>query len=218
MISRRAALFVVPLAAFLLIGCDQIGSRYELSKDQKGRTLRLDKRTGEIAIIEDDKIVSLKDAKDIEHRQKEASDRVGKFKYWPAQDLEQFKIRVNLTAVWRDGQMLYSIAFRPAYPGLAKKGGFTPIEKDNEKKGIEKDAERKDTEPKLDAEKVIRGIANRRFDLILEDAPFQLAREQLRFSIVVDKKGKYIGQDAKGQIPMSRETYEKIDVWTIQWY
>ena len=57
---------ILLLSLFALSSCDQFGNRYEISKDQKGRTVRLDKRTGEIAIVEDDKILLLKDAKEFE--------------------------------------------------------------------------------------------------------------------------------------------------------
>jgi hypothetical protein len=208
MTAFRAALPVILTVALLLSGCDQLGNRYEISKDQKGRTVRLDKRTGEIAIVEDDKIILVKDAKDLEGREKQALDRVGKFKYWPPQDLKQFNIQVNLTTVWRDGKLFYAVEFRPSSPKL-EKAAIALKEKNNGKNR---------SDAPVDAEKIIRAIMNRRFDLILEDTPFELAKERLNFSLVVSDKSRIIGQDAKGHILMSRETYDKIDVWNIHWY
>lgn len=205
LLIRRAPILLLLL--FLLSSCDQFSNRYEISKDQKGRTVRLDKRTGEIAIVEDDKILLLKDAKDIEQKQKKATDRLGEFKYWPLLDIPQFKIQAKLTTVWRDGYALYAVELRP-FSGKAKGKGFTPIESDKKQ---EKPA------PSINPEPVIRALENRTLFLILEDMPFELANEQLKFSRVVDDSSKPIGMDAKGQLSISKESYEKIDNWNIQW-
>lgn len=63
---RRAALILATLTIGLS-ACDQIStSRYEITKDQSGRTLRLDKRTGEIAVVEGERIAPIGDAKTVD--------------------------------------------------------------------------------------------------------------------------------------------------------
>src|SRR5262245_2789159 len=95
-ITVLSVLFVT-LLAFSLAGCDQLGGRYELSKDSKGRTIRLDKRTGEMVIVDGDKIVSLKEASEVDRKEKEETTKVGEFKYWPPLQLDNFSTQVKAT-------------------------------------------------------------------------------------------------------------------------
>jgi len=53
---RKAPLFFLVL--FMLTGCD-VG-RYEIKEDKSGRTIRLDKWTGEITIIAGDRLVTFR--------------------------------------------------------------------------------------------------------------------------------------------------------------
>ena len=48
-----APLSLLVTIAFLLTGCNQ----YEVSKDSQGRTIRLNKSTGEVAVLEGDKLI-----------------------------------------------------------------------------------------------------------------------------------------------------------------
>jgi hypothetical protein len=204
--SGRAKISIaIAILAFSLSACDQIGSRYELSKDSKGRTLRLDKRTGEMVVIDGDKIVLLRDAKEEERKEMEAVERAGIFKYWPSMQLPNFKAEVKLTTVWRDGDVLYAVDFSPSKEGKGKSEASSSSDK---KSGpLAKD----------DSAAIILAIQRHTFSLLLLDTPFELARVELKFSQVVDDQNKPIGLRANGRIKMSRESYQKVDVWNVLW-
>lgn len=212
--QRRSRPFATSLLSlffpFFLVSCDQVGERFqsgdkfELSKDEKGRTLRLNKRTGEIAIIENGRIISLKDAKEEDRQEAEKIRRIGQFKYWNDTDIPQFKLVASLTTVWRDGRALYSVSFRPMQ---------SKPEKNDKGKS---ESSPKDTSQLLKPD-VISKFESHTFFLLLSDVPFELARETLVFSQIVNSEEKPIGWDAKSSIAMSRESYEKLDSWNIQW-
>jgi hypothetical protein len=197
----------IAIIAFSLSACDQIGigSRYELSKDSKGRTLRLDKRTGEMVVIDGDRIISLRDAREDERKEREAAEQVGKFKYWPVMQLENFRAEVGLTTVWRDGHVLYAVEFRPSRKSGSKDQSSTSGDK------------KVTPQEKFDSTAIIQAIEKRKFFLIFFDVPFELAREELNFSRVVDEKNKPIALTASGRITMSREAYQKVDEWNVRW-
>ena len=54
----RVAAVVYFFSVFFTLACDQ--NRYELKDDRSGRTIRLDKRTGEIVVIAGDRLTRLK--------------------------------------------------------------------------------------------------------------------------------------------------------------
>ena len=65
---RRCARCLVVVWPLLLCGCDQVrgslprqdDSRYELRQDAQGRTIRLDKVTGEVAIVQGERLIAVK--------------------------------------------------------------------------------------------------------------------------------------------------------------
>lgn len=205
--SRANIIIVVAILALSLSACDQIGigSRYELSKDSKGRTLRLDKRSGEMVVIDGDKVLSLRDAREDERKEREAVERAGVFKYWPSMQLPNFKAEVKLTTVWRDEEVLYSVEFLPS----KESGGKSEASSSTEKKA----------KPlaKEDPTAIVLAIQRHTFSLLLLDTPFELAKIELKFSRVVDDESKPIALQANGRIKMSRESYQKVDVWNVLW-
>jgi len=62
--AGRGAAILFALLSLGLTACDELerryGTRYELKQDEQGRMIRLDKRTGEVAIVEGDRLVPLK--------------------------------------------------------------------------------------------------------------------------------------------------------------
>lgn len=187
---------VVGLAIPVLLGCDEapFGNRYEISKDQSGRTLRLDKRTGDIAIVDGDRIIHLRDAKDADAARKTDDDALARAKAWPKVDLPQFGVDIWLQTSWQDGVLLYWVRFEP----MRKKTTSDEVAA---------------TSKTFDDTKLLR----RTFTLILEDAPFELATQRLTLTRVVDDAGKPIGREAKGKIQMSKDVYRRIDSWNVSW-
>ena len=116
-----------------LISCDQLnsqfGNRYEITKDQSGRTLRLDKRTGEIAIVEGERITTVRDSVQADLEKQTEKSNLAKAKYYPAIGLPQFGLDATIATSWQDENLLYSVSLRPT----AKKPIVPYIKKPNQK-------------------------------------------------------------------------------------
>lgn len=96
-------IFVIAFTA-LLSSCSD-SNRYEMSKDTKGRTVRLDKRTGEIAVIGDDKVTVLKGQADLTFDRLTTSLQEAP-KEWPLMSVPQIA-DVELKTSWSDEKLNY---------------------------------------------------------------------------------------------------------------
>ena len=135
---------------------------------------------------------------------------LAKAKSYPAIDLPQFGIGATTVTSWQDGNLLYSVSLRPF-----TKNPVVPLPD-----GAKIEAEKKDaTKANVSALKVDWATAQAHtFTLLLEDMPFELARQVMFFNGVVDDSGNRIGMDAKGSIKMSSEVYKRIDSWNVLWH
>jgi hypothetical protein len=116
--------------AFLTVGCDQLtgtsgNNRYELKQDNTGRTIRLDKQTGEIAILDGNKLTPVLSDTDrkvaeadrateqaLEHIRIEA---LGQPKTYPDQAFPLLGVKTaSLFTIWRDGKTYCHLIFQPA--------------------------------------------------------------------------------------------------------
>ena len=90
---------------------------YEVKEDESGRMIRLNKRTGEVAIIGSDALRILKSTDEIEaeaeaERLTEAALREPK--RWPPQEVKQIGVdTATLITSWRDGKLYYQLVLRP---------------------------------------------------------------------------------------------------------
>jgi len=86
---------------FLIVGC------YEMKQDEKGRTVKINKITGEISVIEGDRILKLKDENDIKVEQA-AAKKLGEAKRWPEISLPIVGgSKARLITKWTDGSLYY---------------------------------------------------------------------------------------------------------------
>jgi len=93
---------VISLSLILsLIGCDT--DRYEIKQDELGRTIRLDKRTGEIAVLTGDKLIAVKTPEEEEAERKILSKLID----WGDLQMKFGDIKVNLKTSWRAGSLHY---------------------------------------------------------------------------------------------------------------
>jgi hypothetical protein len=102
----RIQLVLAAIAAVSVASCDS-NNRYELSKVAAGNTVRLDKRTGEVAIIKGDHIESVKDSAKLEAERRARASKLEELKSWDAVDVPQIGARATLQTLWRDGRMFY---------------------------------------------------------------------------------------------------------------
>lgn len=98
---------ILLIALLILCGCD----RYELKEEGSGRLVRLDKLTGAMAVLEDDKLAEVKTAEDIEA----ATQAFVKAKVWPViTSLDNYGIeQIRFTTSWREGQLHYRARLEP---------------------------------------------------------------------------------------------------------
>jgi hypothetical protein len=94
-------LFMAGITILLLASC------YEMKEDKKGRTVKVNKLTGEMFVIEDDKIIKLKGEKEVKAEQ-EAAKQLGEPKRWPEIPLNVAGgTNARFITKWNDGNMYY---------------------------------------------------------------------------------------------------------------
>jgi len=78
-----------------------------MKQDEKGRTVKINKITGEVSVIEGDRILKLKDENDIKAEQ-DASKKLGDAKVWPEIPLSiAGGAKARLITKWSDGNLYY---------------------------------------------------------------------------------------------------------------
>jgi hypothetical protein len=97
----KLLLFVVIVIA-ILTGC------YDTKQDEKGRTVRINRITGEMYIVDGDKIIKLKTEKEFE-AEKEAAEQLGALKEWPAIPILNKYANTTLKTKWSDGNIYYQL-------------------------------------------------------------------------------------------------------------
>ena len=97
----KLSFVAVIIAVSFLTGC------YEMNQDDKGRTVKVNKLTGELSVIENDKIIKLKSEKEVVAERYE-SDKLGEAKYWPVIPLTILNNKnVSLITKWSGGNIYY---------------------------------------------------------------------------------------------------------------
>ena len=174
----------------LLIACG--GDRYELKQDKFGRTVRLDKRTGEVVILEGDTLRKVRSEEELAADQKEAEVRaaaLSKPKLWPPTDFPQIGVTsAELTTSWRDGRLLYRLNLSPVPKGYAtfrSRLGMSP------------------------------------FTLIFHDQnAFQILEEPIppgSTTTIVDDNDKPLSLSINGEVQCDQVKYGDLKFWTLTW-
>lgn len=105
------------IAMWCALALTSCGDRYELAQDKEGRTIRLDKRTGEVAVIVGDRLVIAKTPEQVEAEETDArqeAEVLGSPKNWPQQTLKQIGVTTaSLTTAWKDGSLRYQLYLLP---------------------------------------------------------------------------------------------------------
>ena len=96
----KGLIFLVTLL-LLIAGC------YEMKQDEKGRTVKINKITGEVSVIDGNRILKLKDENDIKAEQ-EATKKLEEAKTWPDVTLLiTGGAKASLITKWSDGNIYY---------------------------------------------------------------------------------------------------------------
>jgi len=94
-------LFTIVALSLVGAGC------YEMKQDDKGRTVKINKITGEVSVLDGDKIIKLKDEKDLKSEQ-EATKRLGEPKVWAKMPLSIVGGgNARLVTKWSDSNIYY---------------------------------------------------------------------------------------------------------------
>ena len=106
--------------AFLTVGCDQLtgtsgNNRYELKQDSTGRTIRLDKQTGDIALVEAGKVTPIPSEVQLRQEQLVQQARIAALsspKYYPPLSVEVIGGKTaTMSTMWRDGKLHFQLVF-----------------------------------------------------------------------------------------------------------
>jgi len=104
MTYKRLMLLII--IAFIFTGCNL----YETREDKQGRTVRVNKITGEVAIIDGDKIIKVKSDKDIA-KEKANEDELRTTKIWNTMILFN-NVPVEFKTMWSNGNMSYQLRIK----------------------------------------------------------------------------------------------------------
>lgn len=95
-------LLSVVIAIAILTGC------YDTKVDEKGRIVKINRITGELSVIDGDKIIQLKTEKEAKVEQ-EAAEQLGESKEWPAIPILNKYASTTLKTKWSDGNIYYQL-------------------------------------------------------------------------------------------------------------
>lgn len=98
---KAIKLITAIMTVVVLAGC------YDMKQDDKGRTVKVNKLTGEIYVIEGDRLIKLKGEKEVKVEQ-DAAKKLGEAKTWPVIPLTiAGGAEVRLITKWSNGFMYY---------------------------------------------------------------------------------------------------------------
>jgi hypothetical protein len=205
---KQLVLMGVACLTLSLTGCDS-GSkdRFQIQKDGD-RTIRLDKQTGEIAVLENGVLTSAKDAAAAKAEAGAMTENLAKPRAYDSTELPTLKLRVTCTTSWRDGTLLYKVRF------------FDPVQADALLAWLDA-KDHSGPVPAL-APGVDRQIrlarAEHTFTLVLYDENgFTISKIPLAGSIAlnIDEQGHAEGFEAEGASPMTSEQYLHVKNWNV---
>lgn len=180
---------IVFLISITFVSCKR--NRYELVKDDRGRVVRLDKETGEIVIVQNEKMVPVKTPEQQETETAAARAReeaLSAPKQWSDQEFKQIGItKASLTTRWVDGTLWYKFEMQPIPKGINE--NYLPSQAPftltfNDKSG---------------------------FELI------KINLYQFSFSTYVDEDRKPIALAANSSVLCTRGVYEELAGWGLTW-
>jgi hypothetical protein len=105
----------IVMFSILLSSCG--GDRFELKEDKHGRTVRLDKRTGEVVLIEDDQMIAIKTPAQLEkERELERKKYESHSKPISRDTLNIPQAQIDsafLTTKWVENELIYRLTIMP---------------------------------------------------------------------------------------------------------
>lgn len=190
-------LLAIVIVTMSVAACDQMPgtNRYQLQRDSAGRMVRIDKQTGQIAILDGNKLIQVASDADADKRaeaqqntaeaQTQALARPITLASTPIQPLGVKN--ADCETMWRDGKIFFNVSLAPPPKDSGRSYGI--------------------------------GLSG--FRLVFIDVNgFKVVDEAMPVSdmvSVIDDKGKAYELSIKGSLPLSRGAYQSIADWQITW-
>jgi hypothetical protein len=172
----------------MLIGCD-VG-RYEIKEDKTGRTIRLDKWTGEITIIAGDRLVRVKTPSEQES-ERVLAQKFARPKNWDVIDIPQLGgTKATLVTSWLDNELHYQFTVSPITNQLTNARSLA-WRASSRFRALIYDADN--------------------FKVLMVDLPLS------RLDNTVDDKGKAINWQMIDSVPCTEEQYRRASSWNLSW-
>ena len=184
MASLSIIIFIVLIS--LTAGCK--GERYEMKEDRQGRIIRLDRRTGEVTVLEGDSLIQIISPKDLE--------KLSEAKSWPTETISQLGgIKANLKTSWRKGQLYYLYSVSPASEKAINIKEFNEIFKRG----------------RLGDHYFTMYLYKGGFNMMELRVPL------VSMTSLVDVEGKTTKLERNGAISLSVENYQAARTWDVTW-
>ena len=175
----------------ILIGCEK-ADRYNLEKDEQGRTIRIDQQTGEIAVVEGNTIRLLQSEEDVKYEKLLEEDELATPSHFVETGVPFFgeDVKANVSTIWRNGSLHYKFFISPAPKKLlkARDEGFSRS-----------------------------GLTLMFFD----SNDFEVTHIQISTEQLVGRRGddnKLEGFERNGSLELGKSEYRSIASWNIGWY
>lgn len=203
----RFALLLIAVFAVTLSGCEK-KERYAIEQGKDGRVYRLDRQTGEMAVVVGEKLIGM-NTPERQKNEKQSESALAQEKNWPDENIpEPYNLNCKLKTSWREGRMYYIFSVYPMKKAPASTEG-KQIETPDPVSG---DWEWRD--------QYIGNLSNHITINMADKGGFKLAEISLPFySLIrtVDDKGKPSHIQNEGNVPCTSDTYKDLNSWSMQW-
>ena len=180
----------IALLSTMVILCSCDSERYEIVQSNSGTLIRLDRKTGEVAIISGNKLVLAKTPDETAAEEADAQKRAGALespRVWPIVEVKQIGVTsADLTTAWRSGRMLYRFQVTPVPKGYERMSSL------------------------------VAPFTLKFYDM----GGFELLSVDLNYSDltgVADSTGERVGLSANSSTDCSQSSYESVAYWNLSW-
>ena len=192
-VMKRSYLSIL-LGVLVLAGC--ASGRYQLTRDDAGRLVRLDTQTGDVMLVEGEKLTPLKETKTAAAKTDAADEAIPQVelpnggKSWPSLTIPELgNAKAELTSYWYNGKMHYVLELYPLSKRLKLVyGGY---------------------------------YNNPTFSLAMENAAGKqvvwTALSGNRMKHTINKKRQVDELSGEGVVVMTKGEYESLANWRLQW-
>jgi hypothetical protein len=216
---KQVCLWIVAAAAITTCILSKTGYEIKQEPGPNGRTIQLNKWTGEVKILYGDELVPVKaktqaDIEAEEHREERRNHDLANSRSWPPVTFQRFGgAHADLTTMWSGGNLHYILTIKPISDDLKRLRSRAIIE----------DANYGVREPQLDLEALQggtlhNGLAITFFDKNGFELPQKASRISLiKFSEVTDGNGEPQALTTQGEVGLSADDYMKISGWSCSY-